>query len=57
MTVYPCVDGTFLPDYPAVLLRSGQYNQVDMIIGATQDDGNVLSAGMNSLIDMSVRYT
>ncbi len=30
---YPYVDGTFLPDQPDVLYKSGQYNKVPSIIG------------------------
>ncbi|XP_047488287.1 juvenile hormone esterase-like isoform X2 [Penaeus chinensis] len=38
----PRVDGQFLPDYPANLLRKGWYNKVDMISGVTQDEGAVI---------------
>lgn len=38
----PRVDGHFLPDYPAILLRKGWYNKVDIISGVTQDEGAVL---------------
>ncbi|XP_063867418.1 cholinesterase 1-like [Scylla paramamosain] len=48
MTVGVQVDGTFLPEHPAVLLRSGRYNKVDVIIGWTKDDGTVITAGMFS---------
>ena len=47
MTVGPCVDGTFLPDHPAALIKSGQYSKVDMMIGTANDEGNLISAGMN----------
>ncbi|XP_045127510.1 juvenile hormone esterase-like [Portunus trituberculatus] len=46
MTVSVQVDGTFLPDYPAVLLKSGRYNKVDVMIGWTRDDGSVITAGL-----------
>lgn len=39
------MDGTFLPDHPAALLKAGRFNKVDVICGATQDDGNVYTAG------------
>lgn len=40
------VDGTFLPDYPAVLLKSGRYNKVDVMIGWMKDDGNLITTGL-----------
>lgn len=39
--VGPCVDGTYLPDYPEVLLKDGLYNRVDVMSGSTKDDGNL----------------
>ncbi|XP_042858614.1 putative inactive carboxylesterase 4 isoform X2 [Penaeus japonicus] len=39
----PRVDGHFLPDYPAILLRKGWYNKVDIISGVTQDEAAVIS--------------
>ncbi|KAK8391303.1 hypothetical protein O3P69_017135 [Scylla paramamosain] len=47
-TVGVQVDGTFLPDYPAVLLKSGRYNKVDVMIGWTKDDGNFITTGLFS---------
>ncbi|XP_063592164.1 venom carboxylesterase-6-like [Penaeus indicus] len=35
----PRVDGEFLPDHPAVLLREGNYNKVDLIFGITKHEG------------------
>ncbi|XP_042856542.1 juvenile hormone esterase-like isoform X2 [Penaeus japonicus] len=34
----PRVDGKFLPDHPAILLKKGWYNKVDFISGITQDE-------------------
>lgn len=42
--VAPCVDGVFLPDHPAVLIKEGYYNKVDMMSGTVQDEGNVMTA-------------
>lgn len=44
--VGPCIDGIFLPDHPAVLLKHGRYNKVDMISGNTKDDGNGVGTGI-----------
>ncbi|XP_063612199.1 venom carboxylesterase-6-like, partial [Penaeus indicus] len=35
----PSVDGEFLPDHPAALLREGRYSKVDVITGVTQHEG------------------
>ncbi|XP_069985949.1 venom carboxylesterase-6 [Penaeus vannamei] len=37
----PRVDGEFLPDHPAVLLREGKYNKVDLISGITKHEGEI----------------
>ncbi|XP_042887731.1 cocaine esterase-like isoform X2 [Penaeus japonicus] len=37
----PGVDGEFLPDHPAVLLREGRYNKVDIISGMTEHEGGM----------------
>ncbi|XP_042872419.1 venom carboxylesterase-6-like [Penaeus japonicus] len=37
----PRVDGEFLPDHPAVLLREGKYNKVDLISGITKHEGGI----------------
>lgn len=37
----PRVDGEFLPDHPAVLLREGKYNKVDLISGITEHEGGI----------------
>ncbi|XP_063595267.1 cholinesterase 2-like [Penaeus indicus] len=52
----PRVDGDFLPDHPATLLREGRYNAVDIIVGKTRDEGALNSrtflqdGTMNTLI-------
>lgn len=48
------VDGTFLPDTPAALLKSGRFNEVDLMVGWFLDDGNFYTAGINIFI-MSLR--
>ena len=46
LTVGPCVDGSFLPQHPASLLRHAHYSDnVDVMIGTVQDEGNLLTAG------------
>jgi len=37
----PVVDGYFLPDSPAKLLRAGNFNKSNIIVGVTRDDGSV----------------
>ncbi|XP_063884478.1 juvenile hormone esterase-like isoform X4 [Scylla paramamosain] len=53
LTVGAQVDGTFLPDFPAALLKSGRYNKVDLMVGWTRDDGDFITAdfayGMSAL--------
>ncbi|XP_066955571.1 cocaine esterase-like isoform X1 [Macrobrachium rosenbergii] len=34
----PCVDGDFLPDHPAQLLKSGRYQRVDIMAGITANE-------------------
>lgn len=41
----PGVDGEFLPDHPAVLLREGRYNKVDIISGMTEHEGGMAAYG------------
>ncbi|XP_037804945.1 cholinesterase 1-like [Penaeus monodon] len=38
----PSVDGEFLPDHPATLLREGRYNKVDVMTGVTKHEGQSL---------------
>ncbi|ROT74375.1 JHE-like carboxylesterase 1 [Penaeus vannamei] len=40
----PRVDGLFLPDHPATLLREGRYNKVDIISGVTRNEGTIVTA-------------
>lgn len=42
----PRVDGEFLPDHPAVLLREGKYNKVDLISGITKHEGEIATLSM-----------
>ncbi|XP_047495001.1 venom carboxylesterase-6-like [Penaeus chinensis] len=37
----PRVDGEFLPDHPAVLLRQGNFHKVDLIFGITKHEGEI----------------
>ncbi|XP_069973830.1 cocaine esterase-like [Penaeus vannamei] len=39
----PGVDGEYLPEHPAVLLREGRYNKVDIISGINRNDGALSS--------------
>ncbi|KAK8391609.1 hypothetical protein O3P69_017266 [Scylla paramamosain] len=49
LTVGPCVDGSFLPQHPASLLRLSHYaDNVDVMIGTAQEDGNLLTVGLFS---------
>lgn len=34
----PVVDGTVVPDLPAIIRQSGQYNRVPELIGITKED-------------------
>ncbi|XP_071528395.1 venom carboxylesterase-6-like isoform X3 [Panulirus ornatus] len=40
----PRVDGVFIPDHPAALVRSGRYNHVDLMTGVTRDEGSVYAS-------------
>nr|XP_027214828.1 cholinesterase 2-like [Penaeus vannamei] len=39
----PRVDGDFLPDEPATLMRRGKYNRVDIMAGVTRDEGGMVT--------------
>ncbi|XP_063602968.1 juvenile hormone esterase-like [Penaeus indicus] len=39
----PRVDGDFLPAHPAVLVREGRYNRVDVMAGTTRDEGALVT--------------
>ncbi|XP_050720768.1 cholinesterase 1-like [Eriocheir sinensis] len=41
----PRVDGDYLPDYPANLVREGRYNKVDVISGVCRDEGAFFGLG------------
>ncbi|XP_050720758.1 juvenile hormone esterase-like isoform X3 [Eriocheir sinensis] len=43
----PRVDGDYLPDHPANLMREGRYNKVDVISGMCRDEG--ANFGLESL--------
>ncbi|XP_042857967.1 cholinesterase 1-like [Penaeus japonicus] len=49
----PFVDGEFLPDHPATLLKEGRYNKVDIMAGMTQHEGQlvILSLAGNGTMD------
>lgn len=40
----PVIDGDFLPDAPAALLRSGNFNRVPLISGTNRDEGDFFAA-------------
>ncbi|ROT63128.1 JHE-like carboxylesterase 1 [Penaeus vannamei] len=39
LVMLPRVDGDFLPDFPATLLKNNRYNKVDLIAGVTAHEG------------------
>ncbi|KAK7016408.1 postsynaptic membrane assembly [Halocaridina rubra] len=39
LVMVPRVDGIYIPDHPAELLRSGRFNKVDLISGFNKDEG------------------
>lgn len=41
----PRVDGDYLPDHPANLVREGRYNKVDVISGVCRDEGAFFGLG------------
>lgn len=41
----PRVDGDYLPDHPANLVRDGRYNKVDVISGVCRDEGAFFGLG------------
>ncbi|XP_047470925.1 venom carboxylesterase-6-like isoform X2 [Penaeus chinensis] len=49
----PRVDGVFLPDHPATLLREGRYNKVDIISGITSHEGTIFTTPLLSSPDLS----
>ncbi|XP_042856183.1 cholinesterase 2-like [Penaeus japonicus] len=42
----PRVDGDFLPDHPARLMRDGDFNHVDLMAGITREDGAFITNQM-----------
>ncbi|XP_042894114.1 cholinesterase 2-like [Penaeus japonicus] len=42
----PRVDGDFLPDHPARLMRDGDFNHVDLMAGITREDGAIITNPM-----------
>ncbi len=46
---YPYVDGTFLPDQPEILYKSGQYNKVPSIIGTMSGKVRYVTSHSSSL--------
>ncbi|XP_037784822.1 venom carboxylesterase-6-like [Penaeus monodon] len=42
----PHVDGDFLPDHPARLMRDGEFNKVDLMAGFTREDGSFITNPM-----------
>nr|XP_027226784.1 acetylcholinesterase-like [Penaeus vannamei] len=56
----PSVDGEFLPDHPARLLRDGRYNKVDVITGTTQHEGQSIvgmMAGNETLASLAKNFS
>nr|XP_027227009.1 cholinesterase 1-like isoform X1 [Penaeus vannamei] len=53
----PRVDGEFLPDHPATLVREGRYNRVDIIAGKTRDEGalNVRTFLKDGVVDAMIK--
>ena len=41
VSMAPSVDGEFLPEEPAVLLREGRYNMVDVMAGVVEHEGEM----------------
>lgn len=39
----PWVDGHYIPDHPARLVRDGRHAKVDLMSGITQDDGAIFA--------------
>ncbi|XP_066964902.1 juvenile hormone esterase-like isoform X1 [Macrobrachium rosenbergii] len=44
----PRVDGDYIPDHPAVLLKEGRYNKVNIIAGFNQHDGSLITSPLYS---------
>ncbi|XP_042894419.1 cholinesterase 2-like [Penaeus japonicus] len=49
----PRVDGDFLPDEPASLMRQGKYNRVDVMAGITRDEGAFVADPLFAREDMA----
>ncbi|XP_063602611.1 juvenile hormone esterase-like [Penaeus indicus] len=50
-TMVPRVDGDYIPADPALLLSSGSFSKVDLILGITQHEGALMTATMFSSWD------
>ncbi|XP_042871788.1 cholinesterase 2-like isoform X2 [Penaeus japonicus] len=46
LVTVPRVDGDFLPDLPARLMRDGDFNHVDLMAGITREDGAFITNPM-----------
>ncbi|XP_042894416.1 juvenile hormone esterase-like isoform X2 [Penaeus japonicus] len=46
MTTTPRIDGDFLPDHPARLMRDGKFNHVNVMAGITRDEGAIVTQTM-----------
>ncbi|XP_042210261.1 venom carboxylesterase-6-like [Homarus americanus] len=44
LVMTPRVDGDYLPDHPATLIKTGRFNKVDLISGHTQHEGAMFAA-------------
>ncbi|XP_042894424.1 juvenile hormone esterase-like [Penaeus japonicus] len=42
----PRIDGDFLPDHPARLMRDGKFNRANVMSGITRDDGAIVTQPM-----------
>ncbi|KAG0727829.1 Venom carboxylesterase-6 [Chionoecetes opilio] len=61
LTFAPWVDGQYLPDHPAALVRDGRHAKVDIISGVTRDDGAIFhldeAAGGSLLEDLQNNFS
>ncbi|XP_063590806.1 cholinesterase 2-like [Penaeus indicus] len=48
----PLVDGDFIPDHPARLMRDGDFNQVELMAGITKDEGALVTNPMLARKDL-----
>lgn len=54
---FPVVDGSFVPESPSTLVRSGRfYKNISVIIGWTYNDGSVSASPLTATTEDAINY-